>query len=219
MKVQRFDARTWHFARLLLLGIVVGLLPRTPARADDGWTIVNEKNGVTVEKRAVPGSAWNEYRATARHALPPERIFEAARAERRDDPRSRRYIKRYDVLRQSDQERLVYEQVAAPAISDRDYTVLIQWNADRARRVFEVKFRVANDAGPPPSKGFVRIPDIHGHWRIAAAPDGGSRVEYSVYSDPGGSIPAWIARGAQVDSTRQNLLDCLAYAEEHPPAR
>lgn len=203
----------------LRLAIVAGLLLSTSARAEPGWTPVSEKKGVTVEKRAVPGSPWSEYRATARHALPPERVFAAVRSERLDDPRARRYVKHHDVLRANDHERLVYEQVASPMVSDRDYTVLIQWSADPARRVFEMKFHLENDAGPPPAKGFVRIPDIHGSWRIEATPDGGSRIEYIVYSDPGGSIPAWIARGAQADSTRDNVLDSLAYAESHPSAR
>jgi hypothetical protein len=200
-----------------LLAGVVGLVVCAPARADDGWRRVDEKKGITVEKRAVPGSPWNEYRASARHPLPPERIFEAARADHRDDPRSRRYVKRYQVIRETDHERLVYEQVSAPVVSDRDYTVLIQWSTDPARRIYEIRFKVANDAGPPPVKGFVRIPDIHGYWRIEAAPEGGSLIEYVVYSDPGGSIPAWIARGAQVDSTRNNVLDCFSYAEERRP--
>jgi hypothetical protein len=204
---------------LLFIGLVAGVVIPATAGADGGWTLVNQKKAVTVEKRAVPGSPWNEYRATAHHPLPPERIFEVVRSDRRDDTRARRYVKRHEVLRENDRERLVYDQVATPVVADRDYTVRIQWSADRERRVYEVKFHVDNDAGPPPAKGFVRIPDIHGYWRIQAAPDGGSLVEYVVYSDPGGRIPAWIARGAQVDSTRDNVLDCFAYAETHPPAR
>ncbi len=190
------------------------------ARADGGWTFVDDKNGVTVEKRAVAGSSWSEMRAVATTALPPERIYEAIRcAQRLDDPRSRRYVKSYRVVRENAHERLIYEQVKSPLVSDRDYTVLIQWSADLARRVFDVRFHLENDAGPPPAKGFVRVPDIHGYWRIEATPGGGSRIEYVVFSDPGGSIPSWIARGAQLDSTRDNVLDTLAYAEEHPPAR
>lgn len=200
----------------LALGLWALWAAPRPALAGETWDRVSDKGGVIVERRSVPGSSWKEHRATAHSDLPPERIYAAAHHSRRDDPKAQRYVKVYNVLRESDRERLVYEQVRAPLVSDRDYTVLISWQGDAQRRVYEVRFELRNQDGPPPSPGFVRMEALRGRWRIEADPAGGSRIEYVVLSDPAGSLPAWVARGAQVDSTRDQVLDTLAYAEAHP---
>lgn len=201
-------------ARLALFALCAA--PLAAARADEGWERVGEKRGVVIERRAVAGSSWKEHRASAHTELPPEQVFAAAHSSRLDDPKAQRYVKLYQVLRESDHDRLVYEQVRAPLVSDRDYTVHIAWRGDAVRRVYEVIFTARNDAGPPPSRGFVRMETLRGHWRIEADPAGGSRIEYLVMSDPAGSLPAWVARGAQVETTRDQILDTLAYAAAHP---
>ena len=200
--------------RPLASALPLALLLGTPARADGGWTRVDEDKGVLLERREVAGSSWHELRASARSPLPAAQVFAAVISNRQDDPKVKKTVKRYDVLREDASGRTVYEQVRAPLVSDRDYTVRIDWRGEGGH--YLVTFRLVNEAGPPPQPGFVRMPEVRGHWKIDADPAGGSRVEYVVFSDPGGNIAAWIARGAQQGSTRQNVLDTLDYAAAHP---
>lgn len=200
--------------RIAIVALVLGM--SVTAAAGEAWEQVSTKGGVVVERRPVPGTGWKEHRAVAHSDLPPERVFAAAHASKRDDPKSQRYVKTYRVLRETDHDRLVYEQVRAPLVSDRDYTVHIAWHGDAGKRVYEVTFEVRNSEGPPPAEGVVRMETLRGRWHIEAGPAGGSRIEYQVLSDPAGSLPSWVARGAQVDSTRDQVLDTLAYAASHP---
>ena len=74
----------------------------------------------------------------------------------------------------------------------------------------------ANDVGPPPAKGIVRLPTLRGSWTVTPAPDGSADVIYLVHSEPGGSVPAFLVRGALVDSGRDVVLDVLEWAAAHP---
>jgi hypothetical protein len=59
-----------------------------------------------------------------------------------------------------------------------------------------LRFATANEQGPPPRRGIVRVPLNQGGWRLHSV-DGG-KTTYAVYSftlDLGGSIPSWLGRG------------------------
>jgi hypothetical protein len=38
---------------------------------------------------------------------------------------------------------------------------------------------------------------VYGSWTIEPLEAGGALVSYVLYSEPGGGIPAWLARGGQ----------------------
>jgi hypothetical protein len=113
-------------------------------------------------------------------------------------------VKKREVLRKTDSEFLVYDRIKAPVVSDRDVTILIRKQADPARGVFEVRFESTSTHGPPLDPKHVRIPVVRGAWTLEPAAGGSTHLSYQCYSEPGGSIPAWIARGAQQD---QVVLD------------
>ena len=99
-----------HVRWLLLALSLVSLV----ARADEGWTELKTKNGVVYESRAVSGSKWLEYRATTQVSLTPEQAFKAIWTGITEQPPT---VKRRQVLRHSDDEYVVYDQVATPVVS------------------------------------------------------------------------------------------------------
>jgi hypothetical protein len=159
---------------------------------------VHEKDGITVEKRPVEGSRYFEYRVRAHTTVAPaiavERLWGGIGAERSPT------IKRRTVLKHDADELVVYDQIHAAVVSDRDVTIRIRKIAD-GRGGFNVLFDSANELGPPPAAGYVRLPVVRGDWRIEPAAEGGSNLAYRCYSEPGGAIPAFLVRGAQQDST------------------
>lgn len=183
--------------RLLVLAL---LSSGAAAHADEAWVELQTKNGVTYEKRGVSGSKWLEYRGTTTVPLSPaETLAQIWSGITEALPST---VKKREVLRKSDTEFVVYDQIKAPVVSDRDVTIRIS----KVVRpdVIEVRFQSDESLGPPPASGYVRIPVVRGAWTLVAAPGGGTRLSYTCYSEPGGSIPAWLARGAQRD---QVVLD------------
>jgi len=83
-----------------------------------------------------------------------------------------------------------------------------------ARIWFECE--TANERGPAPKSGYVRIPAIHAGWYVEPDGHGGTRLGYFAFSEPGGSVPAWLVRGAQAD---RSMADVQRMVKRLAPGR
>jgi hypothetical protein len=133
-----------------------------------------------------------EYRATMQVAIAPAQALETIWKVVTDGPppsvKNRQFVKR------SDDEVVVYDQIRTPVVSDRDVTLRISKVVrDDA---LEVRFQSTDALGPPPDRRFVRLPMVRGAWTLVAV-QGGTRLTHVIYSEPGGSVPAFMIRGAQ----------------------
>ena len=98
------------------------------------------------------------------------------------------------ILSRGPAELLVYQRLSLPIISDRDVTIRVTSGADGEVRW--LAFKAANEDGPPPRSGIVRIPVDEGGWRLTPTADGkATRARYSVKLDLGGSLPRFIGKG------------------------
>ena len=106
----------------------------------------------------------------------------------------------------SDEEVVFYDQLKISVVSDRDYTMWIRRTPGDG--VDRITFQTAPELGPPPDPDHVRIPIVQGAWEFR--PDGtGTQITYTVYSEPGGAVPAFVVRGAQVDEALENVRHLL----------
>jgi len=191
---------------LAVLLIVAGALVAPAAFARD-WEKVSDKDGVLVERRAVPGLRVSAIRVTARSTLAPGAVFETI-WKQQEHLEFVPYLKQLRILSDTGDERVAYEQLALPFVRDRDYTVRLRKHVDPEVDRYEILIESANDAGPPPDGGYVRVTNIRGSWTVEAGPDGkGSIVRYELQSDPGGIIPAWL-----VDRTQRHAAADLVRA-------
>ena len=58
-------------------------------------------------------------------------------------------------------------------------------------------FEAANDAAPKPVDGWVRVLKLKGYWQFTPIDEGHASLEYVVFSDPGGAVPAFMAEGSR----------------------
>ena len=188
-------------ARALLAAALVASFSSAVARsaeADESWRVMRDRDGITLERRAVEGSRFYEYRVRAHSTVSPavavERIWSGIGNEHPPT------VKHRTVVRREADELVVYDQIHTPVVSDRDVTIRIRKSAD-GHGGFDIAFESAPDQGPPPAVGYVRLTVVHGSWHIEPAPEGGSNIAYRCYSEQGGAIPAFLVRGAQQDST------------------
>lgn len=160
------------------------------AAADEGWQHYADKNGITVERRAVEGSKFYEHRARVSVKKRPQVVLDAIWwGVMNALPKT---VKKRTLLRSSENEVLVYDELKTPVVSDRDATIRI-WRTGN-----EIRFETHNELGPPPNSKYVRLPVVRGYWSVEPEGDG-ARLSYICYSEPGGSIPAWMVRGPQAD--------------------
>ena len=65
-------------------------------------------------------------------------------------------VKKRTVVRRDEAELVVYDQIHAAVVSDRDVTIRIRRSGDAAHG-FDIAFESTKDLGPPPAAGYVRL--------------------------------------------------------------
>jgi START domain len=156
---------------------------------------VEERDGITLESRPVPGSAYVELRLTTTSSHTPGSLCEAAFGTGRFDPQEPD-LKSRTVLLESADERVTYDQISPPLVANRDYAV-------RAQRELgpdgscAVRFSLANELAPPRPEGWVRLTQVAGSWSFVPQPDGRTRVTYVIHTDPAGSLPPFLVEGSR----------------------
>lgn len=188
-----------------------------PALADSTpeWRADGVSDGLWVQRREVRGSSYDEFRVIAARTLNLSRLCDVIFAK--GGVQSNVHFKKRELLRETDTERWMYEQIAVPWVSDRDYVMHTKLEVPASSGRCEVSFATENDPSRPPVRGFVRIPAIRGHWAAAPLADGRLWIAYEVFSDPGGGIPGFLARGGQRDAAIDFVKHVLARAAESAP--
>lgn len=85
-----------------------------------------------------------------------------------------------------------YSEVNMPwPVANRDFVAHLIVNQNPVTKVIEIDGPVV--AGMvPEKKGIVRISNSMGKWIITPIDAGHIRVEYTLHTEPGGSLPAWM---------------------------
>ncbi|MBL8937659.1 MAG: hypothetical protein JNM69_24060 [Archangium sp.] len=173
-----------------MVRLVLLALAAEPAFVSDGTA-----DGVTIEKREVAGSSFFELRLTATTTKATlEALCDEAWGDGSYDP-TEPDLKARKVLSADAGVRVTWEEIAPAVVSPRDY-VLYQ-TVDRTPTTCTMRYRSTSDPAAPVRSSFVRITRLWGSWHFEALPSGGVRVVYTSFSDPGGSIPAFLVKGPQ----------------------
>ena len=200
----------WCSAGLLLLGNSAASQPDTNSSSD--WRFTSHRDGegidgVDVYVRPVPGSAYDEARAVGSVCA----SIDALTSLVTDVSRFEEWI--------PDTERV--EQLAAPSAYERIYYIRtgMPWPIkDR-----DMVYRVVSSANPltadavtvtlqglpdyaPPTDGVVRMRSVQGEWHFAHVA-AGTRISLQMRIEPGGGVPAWLARRRIVGMPAKMLLN------------
>lgn len=182
------------------------------ALSPEPWEKVETTDGVTLERRAVKGSAYFEYRATTVTDVPAEQlcqsVFDWGSYAAHDEVKVRR------LLADGDAERVVYDQVEQPLVANRDYALVQRrWCAGGA---CHLEFFAANDLAPPKPEGWVRLERLWGHYDFTPV-NGRVELRYVIFADPAGAIPPFLVHGAQAKGVIGTVKSGIERAKGKPP--
>jgi len=65
----------------------------------------------------------------------------------------------------------------------------------------------------PSERDFVRVQRVDGQWQLKPLADGKVEVTYEAHTEPGGSVPSWLANSFVVDAPLQTLQGLRAKVE------
>ena len=185
---------------LLLAGC---LLAAPPSR---GWEQVEEDDGITVWVREVPDSDVREVKASTIVDVPASRVWEVLL----DTMKYREfmpYIVETRILGKHATGQYEYQRIDPPIVDMRDYAIKVVWEKDEANGVYKRSWSPANEKVPE-RDDCVRVKTNQGSWTVTVAGPKKAHVEYHLYTNPGGSIPDWMANKANTTSV-PTLLDAV----------
>ena len=178
-------------------------------------SVVREENGITVEEEGAPGRALPILTGTTTMAAPPEQIAAWISATHTYTDWMHN-CEEARLLREEGDVRVGYNRIGSPwPVSDRD-VVLRSTRSELEGGGIRIEFLSTTEESVPEASGVVRMPRLVGSYELRPV-EAGTRVVYTVDSDPGGSLPDWLIRQASKDLPYFTLRNLRERAETGPP--
>ena len=162
------------------------------------WKFISNKGGVALYRRQRPAS--NESRAIGEIAASTGLVHAVL-----DDLESYASFMPYTtecrVLKREGNSVIAYQRISTLLTSDRDYTVRVRSTSKPAEggMTYLSQWETANALGPPEQSGVVRVKLCEGNWLLEPLGPNTTRATYTIYTDSGGMIPAFIKNtGGQI---------------------
>jgi len=162
-----------------------------------GWTLSSKGSNLTLYSRPHAGSALKEFKGVGGIDAPTTTVHRVL-----DDvdsyPSFMPYMAECRIIKRDGDNIFTYQRLAPKIVSQRDYTLRVEkksWPSGPTLAYLH-RWQTANEVGPPPQKGVLRVSVSEGSWLLE--PDGPdkTRATYCIFSDTGGALPAFIANGA-----------------------
>ncbi|EIK94940.1 lipid-binding start domain-containing protein [Pseudomonas sp. M47T1] len=195
------------------LAVVCGLtaLVATAVHAED-WQTAKDEDGIKVSLSAVPGSDYKAYRGVTTIKAPLAKV----KALQEDAAGACAWIhecKSQKLLKTEGDKSWTYTQFNTPwPVTPRDsvleVTSVQAADGTLTRNLKEVP------AYLPEEKGFVRVAQVDGFWKLVPKGADSTEVTYQVHTEPGGSVPSFVANKFVVDAPFNTLKALRAKAEQ-----
>jgi coenzyme Q-binding protein COQ10 len=188
----------WALVAFSVFELGTPLRAAEPDASPTEWKLISNKEGVALYRRQRPTS--NESRAISE--IPASTALVHAVL---DDVESYASFMPYTaecrVLKREGNSIVAYQRISAPLTSDRDYTVRIHSSSKPAEAgtTYLSQWEADNALGPPEKSGVVRVKLCEGSWLLEPLGPNTTRAIYTIYTDSGGAIPAFIKNaGSQI---------------------
>ncbi|MDO7900567.1 START domain-containing protein [Pseudomonas sp. K13] len=192
---------------VLLCGMGVLLVPVAWA---ENWQVAKNEEGIQVSLSEVAGSKYKAYRGVTVIKAPLAKI----KALQEDVASSCAWVhecKSQKLLKHEGDQSWTYTQFNTPwPVTPRDsilHVTTVQEADGSLMRKLEGEPKYL-----PEEKGFVRVAQVEGFWKLVPKGDS-TEVTYQVHTEPGGSVPSWLANKFVVEAPFNTLKALRERAE------
>lgn len=177
------------------------------------WRLVRDEAGIQVYLSKVPGSKYQAYRGVTRLKTDMPTLL----ALQEDVSGSCAWIhacREQQLLKHEGGHSWTYTRFDTPwPVTPRDSVLEVSTQRGADGSVTRILHGVADYL--PEQKGFVRVSKVDGLWSLTPKAAGEIEVVYQVHTEPGGSVPSWLANSFVVDAPF-NTLKALRKKVERP---
>jgi hypothetical protein len=172
--------------------------------AKEGWKLCADTKEVIIYSRPHADSRLKEFKAIG-FVDAPSYAVHAVIDDFENYPKFMPYTLECRLLKREGDSMIGYQRLSPKICEDRDYTLRVSkksWPGPKGLTYLS-QWEAANELGPAEQKGIVRIKVCNGTWLLEPDGPAKTRATYSIYSDTGGSIPAFIANHASVTAIKK----------------
>jgi len=206
-----FDKRNNTMRSFTRVALVVALgLSVAPVVWAEDWKVAKDEEGIQVSLSEVPGSKYKAYRGVALIKAPLAKV----RALQEDVVGACAWIhecQSQKLLKHEGDQSWTYSRFNTPwPVTPRDsvvHVVTTQGGDGSLTRTL-----TGEPTYVPEEKGFVRVAEVKGFWKLVPKGDA-TEVTYQVHTEPGGSVPSWLANKFVVEAPFNTLKGLRARAE------
>ncbi len=178
-----------------MIAIALLVLSSSP---DTGWELAAKEDGITVYSRSAEENVA-EVKAIGLIDAPPHEVWKVIR-DYDNYKKTMPYTEESRIVAREGGDKVIYfySVVNAPLVDKRDYTIRLVDESDwKDGKGYLLVRWTASDKGPPAKEDLIRVKLNDGYWKLEPR-DGGQRTfaTYYLHTDPGGSIPRWVANRA-----------------------
>ena len=181
------------------------------AHAED-WKVAKNEDGIKVSLSEVSGSAYKAYQGVTTIKAPLAKI----KALQEDVAGACAWIhecKSQKLLKTEGDQSWTYTQFNTPwPVTPRDSILLVTSTVSPDGTLTRTLKGLPTYA--PAEKGFVRGAQVDGFWKLVPKGDNLTEVTYQVHTEPGGSVPSFVANKFVVDAPFNTLKGLRALAEK-----
>jgi len=170
----------------------------------EGWKLSADGKELIIYSRPHADSNLKEFKAVGSIDAPTYAV-RAVIDDFENYPKFMPYTLECRLLKREGDSMIGYQRLSPKICEDRDYTLRVwkkSWPGPKGLTYLS-QWEAANELGPGEQKGIVRVKICNGTWLLE--PDGPvkTRATYSIYSDTGGLIPAFIANHASLTAIKK----------------
>ena len=186
----------------IALGLGMTVLVTGMAQAED-WKVAKQEDGIKVSLSEVPGSQYKAYQGVATIKASVAKL----RSLQEDVAGACAWVhecKSQKVLKHEGDKTWTYTQFNTPwPVTPRDSVLQITTveGADGSL----TRNLLGQPDYIPEEKGFVRVAQVEGFWKMVPKGPNETEVTYQVHTEPGGSVPSWLANKFVVDAPFNTL--------------
>ena len=170
----------------------------------EGWKVAADSKDVMIYSRAHADSNLKEFRAIGTIDAPSYAVG-AVIDDFENYPKFMPYTSECRLIKREGDSVIGYQRLSPKVCQDRDYTLRVSKKSSLGPKglTYLSEWQTANDLGPAEQKGVVRLKVCNGTWLLE--PDGPekTRAIYSIYSETGGVIPAFIANHGSLTAIKK----------------
>lgn len=193
--------------------LLVGVAQAADVAQPKNWQVAKDQDGIQVSLADVDGSQYKAYRGITVIKAPLAKI----KALQEDVAGACGWIhecKQQKLLKHEGDDSWTYTQFNTPTfVTPRDSVLHVTTSMGADGSLLRTLKGVPDYI--PPASGFVRVAQVDGFWKLTPKGADTTEVTYQVHTEPGGSVPSWIANKFVVDAP-YNTLKALRERAEKP---